>query len=302
MTQQTIQDQSGDKKYFIITPQLVLAKSRDPFDYTLWCVVKMVAGDDGECFLSTRDLADLAMMSAGKVTDSRQYLLSCRLLEGELTRDPGQMNEVWHLKIPDLWAENIKWRQENDSLKKRIKAKKEQRQNLKDRRKLEKQAKKARSSDEQPPTPDEQPPTPDEPKKNPTDNQQGKPLGANAPEKQDKPIKDKKPKSDRPPAVDTYREIANRFPDKATWPLLEHIDNLEFWENVVRSYIACGWSKVNLKGMIGFYDRKEIPIVKQNGATNGQSNKRTNQNGKSKSTRYSPKTWTERRAEAAGRH
>jgi hypothetical protein len=82
------------------------------------------------------------------------------------------------------------------------------------------------------------------------------------------PIKEKdKPK--RPPAVDTYRSVANRFPDKATWPLLEEVTDLEFWEKVVRDYIACGWNKINIKTMLEFYKRRELPAAKKNGASNG---------------------------------
>lgn len=89
------------------------------------------------------------------------------------------------------------------------------------------------------------------------------------------PIKEKdKPK--RPPAVDIYRSVANRFPDKATWPLLERVTDLEFWEKVVRHWIACGWNKLNVKGMLECYDRRELPTAKKNGASNGKTHQRNN--------------------------
>ena len=47
MSQQYIIDESGDRKYYVVTPQLVWALSRDPYDYTLWGVVKMIAGEEG---------------------------------------------------------------------------------------------------------------------------------------------------------------------------------------------------------------------------------------------------------------
>ena len=115
--------QPTKNQYFITTPHLVWFLSRTPQDYTLWGVIKMVAGESGECFLSTADLAKAAMMSTGKVSDSRQYLIKSGLLAGELKRDLGYHNPVWHLSIPDIWEENIVWRKRNKSLLDRIAAK-----------------------------------------------------------------------------------------------------------------------------------------------------------------------------------
>lgn len=94
------------RRFFVMTPQLVWALSRDPYDFMLWSVVKMAAWDTGECILSTRDLATLSMMSVGKVQDCRAYLLRMGLLEGEFRRDPGYPQPVYHLRVPDLWQRN----------------------------------------------------------------------------------------------------------------------------------------------------------------------------------------------------
>jgi hypothetical protein len=99
--------QDDDHTYFIMTPHLVWALSRDPYDFTLWNVVKMVAWDKGQCLLSTRDLATLAMMSMGKVKDCRDYLLSTGLLEGEVRRDHDYPQPVYHLRVPNLWPRNL---------------------------------------------------------------------------------------------------------------------------------------------------------------------------------------------------
>lgn len=116
-----LKDKSGDRRYFVIVPQLVWALSRSSYDLSLWLAVKMVAGEDGECYLSRDQLAMLAMMSAGKVSDCRDHLLSVGLLQGELRRDPGYPQPVWHLRVPDLWARNVKWREEiGDSLADRV--------------------------------------------------------------------------------------------------------------------------------------------------------------------------------------
>ncbi|MHC4336320.1 MAG: hypothetical protein ACYSUV_21605, partial [Planctomycetota bacterium] len=126
MESNRVEDQSGDHKYFIVTPQLVWALCDGPYEYTLWNVIKMIAGDCGECMLSTDDLAAAAMMSAGKASQCRTTLLEQGLLKGEVRRDPGYPQPVWHLTVPNLWKANIEWRERHPSLKDRIRLKREQ--------------------------------------------------------------------------------------------------------------------------------------------------------------------------------
>lgn len=115
-----VQDESNDKNYFTLTPRIVWAKCSDPYEFTLWSVIKGIAGDDGECYLSTPDLAKLSMMSSGKVSQCRKSLINKGLLEGDLRRDPGYPQPVWHLSIPDLWPENIASSLAMPSLRERI--------------------------------------------------------------------------------------------------------------------------------------------------------------------------------------
>jgi len=75
-----------------------------------------------------------------------------------------------------------------------------------------------------------------------------------------------------PVAVQAYREIANRFPDKATWPDIEAtVGGLEsdvaFWKEVVTTWIGCGWNKLNVTGMMECYKRREVPGKGVNRAT-----------------------------------
>ena len=125
-----ITDASKDRKYFTITPRLVLALSRTPYDYTLWSVIKDVAGEDGECTLNTSQLALLSMMSEGKVSDCRAYLIKSRLLDGEIIKDPDQKQPCWHLIIPDIWKRNINWAQKYAKIKDRLKYKLDQKKSL----------------------------------------------------------------------------------------------------------------------------------------------------------------------------
>jgi hypothetical protein len=115
-----VQDESNDHKYFVITPRIVKAFSRSPYDLSLWDTIRDVAGERGECYLTTNDLAILSDMSSGKVSDSRAYWLSIGFLKGEMRQDPGYPQPVWHLSIPDLWEKNIKWCEENPKISDRL--------------------------------------------------------------------------------------------------------------------------------------------------------------------------------------
>lgn len=110
-----LEDSSGDRKYFVQTQQLVWALCRGPHDLALWTVVKMTAGE-GMLILRTDELAKLAMMSPGKIVESRNWLLACGLLAGYKKQDPGHKQKCWHLRVPDIWRKNIIWRSQLDDL------------------------------------------------------------------------------------------------------------------------------------------------------------------------------------------
>ncbi len=120
MEQHRIEDKSNDRKYYVTLPRLVFYKSASVYDLALYFAIKDIAGEDGECTISTPDLAGLAMMSVGQVSKSRKFLIETGLLEGEVRRDPGYQQPVWHLRIPDIWQENITWCKEHPKIKDRL--------------------------------------------------------------------------------------------------------------------------------------------------------------------------------------
>lgn len=116
-----LDDQGADRKYFTIVPNIVWALALDTYEFTLWTVVKMIAGEDGECYVGTEDLAAMAMMSTGKLSQCRKRLIEAGLLAGGIRRDPGYTQAVWHLTIPDLWQRNLEVRAATgDKLKDRM--------------------------------------------------------------------------------------------------------------------------------------------------------------------------------------
>jgi len=116
---------------FIIVPRYVKARCDSPFEVDLWATIKDIAGENGVCHLPTDDLAVLADMSAGQASKARVALLEKKLIVGELKRDPGFPQAVWHLGIPDsLWSRNAEFCLQNRSLRERILAKRLQRESL----------------------------------------------------------------------------------------------------------------------------------------------------------------------------
>ncbi len=123
----------AEHKYFALLPHALLAYCRTPYDLALWVAVKVVAGEDGVCTLSTPALADLAGISVGKAAECRNHLLRVGLLAGSLHRDAAYPQSVWHLRVPDLWRRNAAWRREaGDGLYDRIEAICHQRQSLRE--------------------------------------------------------------------------------------------------------------------------------------------------------------------------
>ena len=115
-----VRDDSGDRKYWVQTPMLVWALVDDPFSLALWITIKSICGEDRECTLSTEDLATLSMMSVGKVSQCRARLIEVGLLDGEVRKDPEYPQPVWHLVIPDVWATNVEWAKQHQTIRARI--------------------------------------------------------------------------------------------------------------------------------------------------------------------------------------
>lgn len=114
-----IADKSGDKKYFTIIPRMI-QMTLTPVQLAVWIAIKDIAGETGECYLSTGDIATLAGVSIGTVSKARKDLIDLGFLQGKLWRDPQYPHPVWHITVPDLWAKNIEWAQKHESIQSRL--------------------------------------------------------------------------------------------------------------------------------------------------------------------------------------
>jgi hypothetical protein len=115
-----VKDESNDRRYFTITPRIVKAYARNPHDLAFWETVKDIAGEEGECYLNTEQMAILGGMSTGQVSKSRRYWLKIGFLKGETRKDPGYSQSVWHLSVPDLWAKNVEWCERHPKIEDRL--------------------------------------------------------------------------------------------------------------------------------------------------------------------------------------
>jgi hypothetical protein len=116
-----VKNESNDHKYFTITPRIVKAYARTPHDLALWETIKDIAGESGECYLNTEQLAVLGGMSTGQVSASRKYWIKIGFLKGEIKKDPGYSQAVWHITVPDLWQKNVEWCERHPKIQDRLK-------------------------------------------------------------------------------------------------------------------------------------------------------------------------------------
>lgn len=83
--------------------------------------------------------------------------------------------------------------------------------------------------------------------------------GANAPER-----RKRRAPAPVPPAVRVFQEITNRYPPKAWYARIDDAvgtdpDNLAFWRQVVTEYLGTYQNQGNVKAMLDFYRRRELP-------------------------------------------
>jgi hypothetical protein len=74
----------------------------------------------------------------------------------------------------------------------------------------------------------------------------------------------KRRKKTKDPPLEAYWAVTGRYPPRASEPLILAANisskaDLEFWRQVIRHWIACGWSPQNLKGMLDYYQERRLP-------------------------------------------
>lgn len=107
--QMRLLDKSQDRRYFTILPNLLWADELGlrPTDFKLYATIKKVAGESGECFMSTRTLAAEAGISVGAVSEGKSRLEAAGLITivAKPRRKGGQ--SIDHISVVDIWQRNV---------------------------------------------------------------------------------------------------------------------------------------------------------------------------------------------------
>ena len=85
----------------------------------------------------------------------------------------------------------------------------------------------------------------------------------------------KRKKTPTPEAVRVFRENAHRYPPKAWYSKIAEVvgedpADLELWGQIVLAYIGLGWNPGNVKNMLAYYEKREIPGMKQPKTANAE--------------------------------
>ena len=109
MTQMRFLDKSEDRRYFTIIPNLLWAEELGLSvpDFKLYATIKKVAGEGGECFMSTRTLAKVTRISTGAVSGGKRRLAVAGLIR-IVTHPRGHGGQpIDHITIVDIWQRNV---------------------------------------------------------------------------------------------------------------------------------------------------------------------------------------------------
>jgi DNA-binding transcriptional MocR family regulator len=109
MERMFIDDKSGDRKYFTMVPNIVIAKS-NANEKALYLEMKMIAGEDGVCWAGTRELARRLSIDRGTVRKAMKELLARGWISFIGDRNiitAGGRQAVHCYRIMDIWRQNV---------------------------------------------------------------------------------------------------------------------------------------------------------------------------------------------------
>jgi len=102
-----VEEQTEDRRYFTMMPNIVdEMDDLSPYAFRLYMHFRRVAGagSGGQCWQSTRTLAEACNMSTGSISKAKKELEAAGLIEIRTASD-GYHNDV--VTVMDIWAENI---------------------------------------------------------------------------------------------------------------------------------------------------------------------------------------------------
>lgn len=111
MSKISINDQSGDKKYFTIIPNYIYNHSTI-WDREVYCQMKRIAGENGKCWCSQEKLSKQCGISINRLKKSLKYLIEhewIKKLPSKKVKTFKGEQFINCYSIADLWRKNIEY-------------------------------------------------------------------------------------------------------------------------------------------------------------------------------------------------
>jgi hypothetical protein len=102
-----IVDESQDRKFFTITPNMIDDLGLSPYAVRLYLRLRRRAGENGACWENTRNLAIGCKMSTGQVTKAKKELSNANLILIAPRRAEHGHFQGQTITIVDLWQRNL---------------------------------------------------------------------------------------------------------------------------------------------------------------------------------------------------
>lgn len=116
MTTYHVTDYGDPRRYFVQIPNMIDDLKLSPYAFRLYVHLKRVAGDNGQCWQSTKTLSEACNMSAGTVTKAKDELKENNLIRIAYVEHERPGRAYHMITVEDIWLENsIKYGQSSRS-------------------------------------------------------------------------------------------------------------------------------------------------------------------------------------------
>lgn len=109
MSELRLEDQTAERKYFTTVPNIVDDLTTCSHDASVYRAMLRCAGGAGKtCYASTRRIAEIAKVSIGQVSKSKQALIDLGFVEFAGRKPAAEGGQkLDHYRLPDLWPRNM---------------------------------------------------------------------------------------------------------------------------------------------------------------------------------------------------
>lgn len=219
-----IQAEEPPRDFFFMMPNMVDDLGLAPHAFRLYCHLRRVAGERGECWQSSSTLASSCKIGASTVVSAKRDLVKAGLIAIERMRDrPGR--PYHRIRIRDIWASNHAQYAAAQSSPQELQNSPQELQN----------------------SPQELEVRVEACKKNPT---------RIPPEEDKKRAATKRAARGRSlsEACLRYHDISGVYPNRVQAPEIDAtVTDLELWARCVQDWLSRGWSPRNVQGMLEIY-------------------------------------------------